>query len=97
MASKFSLVHAVHEPNETSAKPAPALLLLHGVGSNEQDLMGLAPMLDPRFLIVSARAPITLQYGSYGWYHVQFTDDGHIINPEEAEESRVRISALSMS
>ena len=65
--------------------------MLHGVGSNEQDLMGLAPMLDPRFFVVSARAPITLQHGSYAWYHVQFTPHGHIINPEEAETSRVRL------
>jgi phospholipase/carboxylesterase len=66
-------------------------LLLHGVGSNEQDLMGLAPMLDRRFFVISARAPITLQHGSYAWYHVQFTPTSQIINPEEAESSRVRI------
>jgi phospholipase/carboxylesterase len=91
MATKFSLVHAVREPAEPSAKPAPVLLLLHGVGSNEQDLMGLAPMLDRRFFVVSARAPITLQHGSYAWYHVQFTPTTQIINPEEAEASRLLI------
>ena len=88
MSHRFSLVHAVREPVERSAKPAPVLIMLHGVGSNEQDLMGLAPMLDPRFFVVSVRAPITLQHGSYAWYHVQFTPHGHIINPEEAEASR---------
>jgi phospholipase/carboxylesterase len=91
MSHRFSLIHAVREPAERSDKPAPVLLMLHGVGSNEQDLMGLAPMLDPRFFVVSARAPITLQHGSYAWYHVQFTPHGHIINPEEAEASRARI------
>jgi phospholipase/carboxylesterase len=91
MSKRFSLVHAIREPLQESDKPAPVLLMLHGVGSNEQDLMGLAPMLDPRFFVVSARAPITLQHGSYGWYHVQFTPTGHVMNPEEAEASRVRI------
>jgi phospholipase/carboxylesterase len=63
--------------------------MLHGVGSNEQDLMSLAPMLDPRFFVISVRAPITLQHGSYAWYHVQFTETSQIINPEEAESSRL--------
>jgi phospholipase/carboxylesterase len=91
MMRGFSLVHAVREPHARHQGPAPVLLMLHGVGSNEQDLMGLAPLLDPRLFIVSARAPITLQHGSYGWYHVEFTPHGHVINPEEAEASRIRI------
>ena len=64
------------------AEPAPLLILLHGVGSNEQDLIGLAPALDPRFFVVSARAPITLGYGAYGWYHVQFLTTGYIMDHE---------------
>ncbi|MGH9633052.1 MAG: alpha/beta hydrolase, partial [Bryobacteraceae bacterium] len=58
------------------------------VGSNEQDLMGLAPELDRRFFVVSVRAPITLQAGAYAWFHVQFTPNGFLIEPSEAEESR---------
>ena len=91
MPTRFSLVHAVREPLESSSEPAPILVMLHGVGSNEQDLMGLAPRLDPRFFIVSPRAPITLEHGSYGWYHVQFTPQGPVIDPQEAEPSRVLI------
>ena len=86
--SRFSLIHAVREPAGNPPGPAPLLILLHGVGSNEQDLLGLAPALDPRFFIVSARAPITLGHGAYGWYHVQFSSTGHVIDPEEAERSR---------
>ena len=37
--------------------PHPVLLLLHGRGADEADLLGLAPHLDPRFFVVSARAP----------------------------------------
>ena len=66
-------------------------MLLHGVGSNEQDLIGLAPALDSRFFVVSARAPITLGHGSYAWYPVQFTPTGHIMDPDEAERSRLLI------
>ena len=86
--SHFSLIHAVREPVGNTREPAPLLILLHGVGSNEQDLIGLAPALDPRFFVVSARAPITLGYGAYGWYHVQFLTTGYIMDHDEAESSR---------
>jgi phospholipase/carboxylesterase len=62
--------------------------MLHGVGSNEHDLYGLAPFLDDRFLIISARAPNTLGPGSYAWFEVGFTPQGPVINPQQAEASR---------
>jgi len=63
------------------------LLLLHGVGSNEEDLFGLAPYLDERFLVVSARAPVVLGYGSYGWFRIEFTPGGMVADAEQAKES----------
>jgi phospholipase/carboxylesterase len=45
----------------------PALLALHGRGSDEGDLLGLAPYLDDRLLWLSARAPLPLD-GGYEWY-----------------------------
>ena len=45
----------------------PALLALHGRGSDEGDLLGLAPYLDDRLLWLSARAPLPLDDG-YEWY-----------------------------
>ncbi len=84
----FTLQHIVRQPLTPSSQP-PVLVLLHGVGSNEHDLMGLADALDPRFLVISARAPITLGPGSYGWYHVEFTANGLFIDEAEAEDARV--------
>ncbi len=53
----------------SSALPAPhpLLVLLHGRGSDENDLLGLLPALDPRFLVASARAPRSFEYGGYTW------------------------------
>ncbi|MFN8455814.1 MAG: alpha/beta fold hydrolase [Anaerolineae bacterium] len=84
----LSLIHLIRPPQgEPAAKP-PLLLLLHGVGSHERDLFELAPYFDERFFIVSARAPLTLGYESFAWFHVQFTSTGPVINPAEAESSR---------
>ena len=82
-----SLVHLVRQPIVEADTP-PLLLLLHGVGSNENDLFGLAPYLDERFLIISVRAPNTLGPGSYAWFDVDFTPQGPVIDPAQAEVSR---------
>lgn len=84
-----SLHHVISEPRRTvSGERPPALILLHGVRSNEHDLLGLAPALDDRFFVISARAPLTLGPGQYGWYHVEFTPTGYIIDEEEAVRGR---------
>jgi phospholipase/carboxylesterase len=71
--------------------PPPLLVLLHGLGSNEQDLISLAPYLDQRFLIVSLRAPIVLQAGAYSWFNIEFTPKGNFIDAEQAENSRLAL------
>ena len=84
------LVHLVRQPIIEAGTP-PLLLLLHGIGSNEHDLYGLAPFLDKRFLIISVRAPNTLGPGSYAWFEADFTPQGPVINPEQAEASRITL------
>ncbi|GAB4186093.1 MAG: phospholipase [Roseiflexaceae bacterium] len=88
--SEPGLVHLVRQPITAQPQP-PLLILLHGVGSNEQDLFQLAPQLDPRLLVVSARAPNMRSPGAYAWFEVQFTPQGPIINPAQAEASRQQL------
>ena len=91
----LSLVHLVRQPSvEGDGSAPPLLLLLHGVGSNEHDLFGLAPYLDGRFLIISVRAPNTLEPGSYAWFDVEFTSRGPVIDPAQAEASRNALIAF---
>ena len=85
--SKLVLKHLVREPAEGGPTPPPLLLLLHGVGSNEEDLFGLAPYLDGRFLVVSARAPVALDYGGYGWFRIDFTPRGMEADVAQAKQS----------
>jgi phospholipase/carboxylesterase len=62
-------IYTVERRPQTQQATPPLLLLLHGFGSNEQDLMGLAPFLDQRFHIVSARAIFDVGMG-YAWYYL---------------------------
>jgi phospholipase/carboxylesterase len=84
--SKLSLTHLVREPGKTQLS-TPLLLLLHGVGSNEADLFGLAPYLDERLLIVSARAPVSMGTQAYGWFNIELTPQGMVADLEQAKRS----------
>lgn len=88
-----SLYHLALHPKSSTSRP-PLLILLHGVGSNEQDLFEIAPLLDERLLILSARAPLTLARNSFAWFHVTFTPAGSSINADEAESARQIVSGF---
>jgi phospholipase/carboxylesterase len=86
----LSLTHLFQQPRQPSDGPPPLLLLLHGLGSNERDLVGLVPYLDPRFQIVSVRAPHYLVPDGYAWFELGWTTANDItINFQQAEQSRV--------
>lgn len=63
-----TLAHEVLLPRRASEN-RPGLILLHGRGADENDLLALAEHLDPRFLVVSARAPLSLAPG-FEWYRL---------------------------
>lgn len=81
------LEYLIRKPKVSVENP-PLLLLLHGVGSNEEDLFSLTNYLPDSMLIVSARGPVTLGRDSYGWYEVLFTTGQPKINLEQERESR---------
>ena len=70
----FSLKHIVREPKTPNANP-PLLLMLHGYGSNEEDLFSFANELPDELLIISARAPLPIDFGGYAWYTIHFEAD----------------------
>ena len=83
----MSLEHRVIAPAARAAWP-PLLVLLHGLGSDEEDLLALAPGLDPRLLVVSARAPHRRGPGGFAWYHVDGSRDPPGTDPAEVRQSR---------
>ncbi len=70
----MSLYYLIREPKILLDKN-PLLLLLHGYGSNEEDLFSFASELPDNYYIVSARAPFDMMYGSYAWYAINFDED----------------------
>ncbi len=84
------LHYLVREPKIKSAHP-PLIILLHGVGSNEEDLFSFADHLPEKYLVISARAPITLGGNSYAWYHLDFSTGKPVYNFAEEEKSRATL------
>lgn len=70
----LSLYHLVREPKEKLEKN-PLLLLLHGYGSNEEDLFSFAAQLPDEYFIISARAPYALPPYGNAWYAINFDAD----------------------
>jgi phospholipase/carboxylesterase len=66
---------------------APLVLMLHGYGSNEKDLIQIAPALPPRFRYISPRAPQMLDYGMFGWFPIEFTQNGITVDYAAAERA----------
>ncbi|MBM4414288.1 MAG: phospholipase [Chloroflexi bacterium] len=72
----------------TDAQP-PLIVLLHGYGSNEEDLLQLAPYLPDTCQLVSFRAPFMLRPGSNCWFEIAFTPEGIWRDLTQAEQSYV--------
>lgn len=84
----LSLYHLVREPKIKQEKN-PLLLLLHGYGSNEEDLFSFAAQLPDEYFIVSARAPYSLPPYGNAWYAITFDSDmNKFSDDKQAIESR---------
>lgn len=83
-----SLYFLVREP-KVKLEKSPLLLLLHGYGSNEEDLFSFAPELPEEYYVISVRAPYSLMFGSYAWYAINFdADENKFSDHDQAKESR---------
>lgn len=84
------LVFIKREPKIKIAKP-PVLILMHGLGSNEKDLFGLAAQIPDSFLVISLRAPYSYAQDGYAWYSVEFKGNQIIGNIAEMQKSKAKI------
>ncbi|MFJ1209453.1 alpha/beta hydrolase [Burkholderia pyrrocinia] len=77
-----------------AGRPAARLLLLHGVGGNETNLLNVADVIDPRIEIAFVRGPLTFGPNQHAWFPVRFGPNGPEIDAARADASRVQLIAL---
>ncbi|MEH7075972.1 alpha/beta hydrolase [Neobacillus drentensis] len=78
------MVYELHRPAQTEpGKTYPALFLMHGIGSNEQNMLSLVSGLEERFYIFSIRGHLPQPPGyafftiqGYGKPHREVFDEG---------------------
>ncbi|WP_239786224.1 alpha/beta hydrolase [Tenacibaculum finnmarkense] len=88
------LNYIVREPKQATTNP-PLLILLHGYGSNEDDLFSFAQELPDDLLIVSAQAPYQMGGGAFAWYAINFDAvKGKFSDLEQAATSVTKIAGF---
>jgi phospholipase/carboxylesterase len=85
----MNFTYLLRRPGSALTHRPPLLILLHGKGANEEDLFGLAHHFDPRFAVLSVRAPHEMAPGYYRWYERLDTPEGSVFDENEIEASRL--------
>ncbi|WP_445738719.1 alpha/beta hydrolase [Mariniflexile sp.] len=82
-----SLHHIVRK--SSLPENAPLLIMLHGYGSDENDLFSFSSELPAELFIISARAPYPMQPYGNAWYAINFDEEqGRWNDNEQATQSR---------
>ena len=90
----MNLHYLIQEPKVKHDKN-PLLLLLHGYGSNEEDLFSFASELPNDSYVISVRAPYDLQPYGHAWYAIHFdADENKFSDNVQAKQSVELIAAF---
>lgn len=82
-----------YRPGKDQTNPSPAIIMLHGYGSDENDLFSFSEAIPQEYAVVSLRAPLSLQPFGYAWYTIYFDQPGGKFSDDaEAIRSRELIS-----
>lgn len=91
MTQEFSLQHIIREP-KIKSENAPVLIMLHGYGSDENDLFSFASELPEELFIISVKAPYKMQPYGNAWYAIHWdNNDGKFSDDLQAIKSRETI------
>lgn len=82
-------LNGLYRPAQADAHNPWLLVLMHGVGSNAQDLFGLAEYVPERYHVISLQAPFAMGSDAYAWFMFSVNADGSR-NIDEQQEQRSR-------
>ena len=90
----MNLHYIIKEP-KIKQEQNPVIILLHGYGSNEEDLFSFATELPEEYYIISVRAPYDLKPYGHAWYAIHFdADENKFSDDVQARESRDLIATF---
>lgn len=86
-------LRSIRRPSSATTEEKALLVLLHGLGSDEQDLMGATDGIDRRFEIASLRAPIPYEGGGFAWFSLGWEENRIVYDSDQAKESMTLIGS----
>ena len=72
--------------------PYPAIILIHGYGSNMDDLFSFSNYLPGQYTIISIHAPLELPFGGRAWYSINF--DSNLKKWSDNDEAQDSLSKI---
>lgn len=82
----MDLQYLIREPQNITPQTT-IIFLLHGYGSNEQDLFSFTPTLPEDWIVVSFRAPHSTEFEGFSWYDIDFMDPEKFVDTVQANAS----------
>lgn len=79
-----SMTGIISYPEKTANK---ILIAIHGIGSNEEDLLPVAEEIAPDALVISLRSPNKMGIDAYSFFHVEFRATGNIHDWEDVKKN----------
>lgn len=69
-------LNGLYRPAQAGTKEPWLLVLMHGVGSNAQDLFGLAGHVPQQYHVISLQAPYPMGPDAFAWFMFSINPDG---------------------
>src|SRR5690606_26983481 len=89
MEKQTLLLEHTYRPATNPLQRPPAIIMLHGFGSDQNDLFSFADELPEKYAIISLKAPIRLEPYGNAWYNIYFDNSqGKFSDDEQAIASR---------
>jgi phospholipase/carboxylesterase len=79
------MLHAIKLPPQEPGLDR-TMILLHGYGADEHDLLPIAHVLDRRLAVVSLQAPIQMMGPQRAWFELMQDEQGISFDPDQARE-----------
>ena len=89
---ELSLEHNYRASDVSSPEKPPVIIMLHGYGSDENDLFSFASELPSKYTVISLKAPYPMQPYGNAWYAIHFDNvDGKWSDDTQAIKSREKV------
>ena len=79
-------LHYLYRKTDREKLSQATLIVMHGYGANEFDLLGIADYFKEPLTVLSFRAPLPVEWGGHAWYKLSQNPDGTLLADDESRK-----------